>query len=126
MKTNAGLWIDHRKAVIVILDEKGEETKRINSNMEKHVRFSGIAQENTEEDIRDRRFTNHLNKYYDEVIASVRNAKSILVFGPGEAKMEIKKRLENEKIKTQLVDIETVDKMTDNQIAAKIREYFQR
>jgi hypothetical protein len=126
MKTNAGLWIDHRNAVIVIIDEKGEETKRINSDMEKHVRFSGIAQEDTEEDIRDRRFTNHLNKYFDEVIAYVRNAESILVFGPGEAKVEIKKRLENEKIKTHVVDIETVDKMTDKQIAAKVREYFQQ
>lgn len=126
MKANAGLWIDHRNAVIVILDDKGEETKRINSDIEKHIRFSGIAQENTEEDIRDRRFTNHLNKYFDEVIACVRNAKSILVFGPGEAKMEIKKRLENEKIKTRLVNIETVDKMTDNQIVAKVREYFQQ
>ena len=126
MKTNAGLWIDHRNAVIVILGEKGEETKRINSGMEKHVRFSGVVQEDTEEDIRDKRFTNHLNKYYDEVIASVPNANSILIFGPGEAKMEIKKRLENEKVNTRLVDVETVDKMTDNQIAAKVREYFQQ
>jgi hypothetical protein len=43
MKKDAGLWIDHRNAVIVILNEKGEETKRINSNMEKHVRFGGGA-----------------------------------------------------------------------------------
>ncbi len=122
MKTNAGLWIDHRNAVIVIIDEKGEETKRIKFNAEKQVRSSGGAEEDSEEDVRDRRFTNHLNKYYDEVIACVRNAKSILVFGPGEAKMEIKKRLENEKIKTRLVDIETVDKMTDHQIAAKVQQ----
>ena len=124
MKTNAGLWIDHRSAVIVVIGEKGEETKRITFNAEKQVRSSGGAQEDSEQDIRDRRFSNHLNKYFDEVIAYVRNAKSILVFGPGEAKMEIKKRLENEKINTRLVDIETVDKMTDKQIAAKVREYF--
>lgn len=126
MKTNAGLWIDHRNAVIVVIDEKGEETKRIKFDAEKQVRSSGGAQEDSEEDIRDRRFMNHLNKYYDEVIACVRNAESILVFGPGEAKAEIKKRLENEKIKTHVVDIETVDKMTDNQIAAKVREYFRQ
>ncbi len=126
MKTNAGLWIDHRNAVIVIIDEKGEETKRIKFDAEKQLRSSGGAQEDSEEDIRDRRFMNHLNKYYDEVIDCVRNAESILVFGPGEAKAEIKKRLENEKINTRSVDIETVDKMTDNQIAAKVREYFQQ
>jgi len=31
MKKEAGLWIDHRKAVIVIVTDKGEETKEIDS-----------------------------------------------------------------------------------------------
>jgi hypothetical protein len=124
MKTDAGLWIDHRNAVVVILNEKGEETKRINSNMEKHIRFGGGAQDNTEEDIRDRRFTNHLNKYYDEVITCIGNATSILVFGPGEAKIELKKRIEDDKSKKCLVNIETADKMTDAQIESKVKNYF--
>lgn len=124
MKRNAGLWIDHKNAVIVILNEKGETTKRINSNMESHTRFSGEAQKDTEEDIRDRRFENHLNKFYDEVIACISNADSILVFGPGEAKVELKKRIADKKLMNRQVEIETVDKMTDNQIAAKIRQYF--
>jgi len=124
MKTCSGLWIDHKKAVVVILGEKGEETKHINSNMEKHVRFGGGAQDNTEEDIRDRRFTNHLNKYYDEVITCIGNATSVLIFGPGEAKVELKNRIESDKIKNCTVEIETADKMTDNQIEAKVRNYF--
>jgi hypothetical protein len=125
MKTDVGLWIDHKIAIIVILNEKGEEIKKIKSDMEKHVRFSGGAQESSEEDISERRFTNHLNEYYDEVIASISNASSILIFGPGEAKGELKKRLEDKKIKNLLIDSETVDKMTENQIAAKVREYFK-
>ncbi len=32
MKTLAGLWIDHREAVIVLVSESGRETKRIKSN----------------------------------------------------------------------------------------------
>ena len=123
MKTDAGLWIDHRNAIVVILNGK-EETKRINSNMEKHVRFGGGAQDNTEEDIRDRRFVNHLNKYYDEVITCLGNANSILIFGPGEAKVELKNRIEKDKIKNCSVNIETADKMTDNQIESKVRNYF--
>ena len=35
MKTTAGLWIDHRKAVIVIVSAEGEETMEIRSNVEK-------------------------------------------------------------------------------------------
>jgi len=125
MKRKIGLWIDHRKAVIVIVTSKGEETKIIESNMEKHVRFSGSSSEPGQaEDVRDRQFNNHLNIYYDDVIALIGNAKSILIFGPGEAKGELKKRLEGEDLKERIVDIETADKMSDRQITAKVRDHF--
>ena len=126
MKKNIGLWIDHRKAVIVIVTEAGEELKKITSNMEKHVRFtSGTGSEDgSSEDVRDRQFGNHLNSYYDEVIAVIRGADSIQIFGPGEAKGELEKRLEREGLKTHIFAIETVDKMTDRQISAKVRNHL--
>ncbi len=124
MKKVIGLWIDHRETVIVILTDEGEETRRIESDIEKHVRFSGGAQADTAEDMRDRRFTNHLNKYYDAVISHIREADSILIFGPGEAKVEFKNRLESEGLGGRIVGVETVDKMTDRQIAAKVRQRF--
>jgi hypothetical protein len=120
-----GLWVDHREAIIVVLADEGEESKRIVSGLEKHVRFSGGAEQTTDEDIRDRRFTNHLNNYYDEVIASIRAADSILIFGPGEAKVELAKRLESVNFAGRIAGIETVDKMTDRQIAARVRRRFQ-
>lgn len=55
----------------------------------------------------------------------LRDAESILIFGPGEAKGEPKKRLVKNKLGGRIVGIETVDKMTDRQIAAKVRKYFQ-
>ena len=36
MNMKAGLWIDHRKAVIVLISPRGEETMEIQSNIEKH------------------------------------------------------------------------------------------
>jgi hypothetical protein len=125
MKKQAGLWIDHRKAVVVIITDEGEEIKNIKSDMEKHVRFkSGSASEDgSTEDVRDRQFGNHLNKYYDEVIAYIRDADSIQIFGPGEAKGELEKRIEHEGLKAHILAIETVDKMTDHQISAKVREH---
>jgi 50S ribosomal subunit-associated GTPase HflX len=44
--------------------------------------------------------------------------------GPGEAKTELEKRLIHEELNRRIVGIETVDKMTDRQIAAKVRKYF--
>jgi len=125
MKKEVGLWIDHRKAVIVIITDDGEEIKKITSDMEKRVRFSGgTAADGLTEGARDRQLGNHLNSYYDEVLDVVRDANSIQIFGPGEAKGELEKRLENAGIKAQILAIETVDKMTDHQIAAKVRERF--
>ena len=127
MKKIAGLWIDHRKAVIAIVSDAGEEIKEITSDMEKHTRFTGgnASMDGSTEDVRDRQFGNHLNTYYESVIAVIRGVDSIQIFGPGEAKHELAKRLEHDGMKDCIASIETVDKMTDHQIAAKVREQIQ-
>ncbi len=133
MKTTIGLWIDHRKAVIVTISDKGEETKVIESMVEKQPgRFDGVrsttpfeAQKVQADDSHEKKFTGQINTYYDEVILAVREAESILLFGPGEAKGELKKRLEGKKLGRLIEAVETEDNMTDPQIAAKVRNYFQ-
>jgi stalled ribosome rescue protein Dom34 len=126
MDRKIGLWIDHRKAIIVIIKDDLEEIKSVTSDMEKHIRFSGGAEKDSEEDQRDRRFTSHLNEYYDEVISLIRDVDSILIFGPGEAKVEFKKRFESEMKIGSIVDIETADKMTVPQIVARVRGYYSK
>jgi stalled ribosome rescue protein Dom34 len=131
MKTEVGVWIDHKQAVIVTLVDEVEETKRIISDIEKQVRYSGASRgshDDTTEirrDRQDRRFDDHLSKYYDEVIACLRDADSILIFGPGEAKGELQKQLEAQALGERIAGIETADNMTDRQVAAKVRKYFQ-
>jgi hypothetical protein len=131
MKTTAGVWIDHRKAVITIVSAEGEKTVEIQSNVEKQPsRFAGVrstahyGQQAPADDSHEREFTGQLHRYYDEVIAVIHKAESLLLFGPGEAKGELKKRLEHAKLGQHIVAMETADKMTDRQIAAKVREYF--
>jgi hypothetical protein len=132
MKKEIGLWIDHRKTVMVTIENEDEVTREIRSNMEKHVRFSSgtrskaskHTQGATAEDMRDRQFGDHLAGYYDGVISLIRDADSIWIFGPGEAKVELENRLKREGLGERIVGIETVDKMTDHQIAAKVRDYF--
>ena len=134
MKKEMGLWIDHRQAVIVINGDQNEEIKRtITSNMEKHVRYSGASQakdageshRDTTEDGRDRRFDDQLNRYFDDVISYLHDASSILILGPGEAKVEFQKRLEVHGLSERIVAIKTADKMTDDQIAAEVRQHFR-
>jgi stalled ribosome rescue protein Dom34 len=124
MKKVVGLWIDDKKAVIFSLADEGTGIKRITSESNKSVRFSGGVQKEAVVDDGDKRSNSHLNSYYDEVLSYIRDAESILIFGPGEAKHEIKKRLQNVELHGHIVGIETVEKMTDNQIVTKIRQRF--
>jgi hypothetical protein len=132
MKKRAGLWIDHREATIVTITDGVEEIKHIESNSGKRIRYSGGAHSKTPEgardmiaeDMRDRKMMNQLNSFYDKVIAAVRDVVSLRVFGPGEAKIEFEKRAEHEGLKDRIVLIETADKMTDRQIAAKVHEHL--
>jgi hypothetical protein len=111
----------------VVVSEDSEEIKEITSNMEKHVRFTGgtASQDGSTEDVRDRQFGNRLNSYFDSVIAWIRDVETIQIFGPGEAKGELEKRLKDKGFRGHIIAVETVDKITDRQILAKVREHFQ-
>jgi hypothetical protein len=132
MKDKAGVWIDHRKAVIVLVTPSGEHNTLIVSKVEKHLGRSGDSplkgryesRQVPADDSRQRALTGELNIYYDAVIAVLRNSGSFIIFGPGEAKGELKKRLLKNKLGGKVAAVETVDKMSDRQIAAKVREHF--
>ncbi len=134
MNTKIGLWIDHRKAIVIAITEQGEKIEEILSEVEKQLQRAGDRplEGNYEsvqvpaDDRRQRDFTKHLNIYYAAVIAAIRDAESILIFGPGEAKGELKQQLEKNHLDGHIVEIETVDKMTNPQIAAKVRAYFAK
>ena len=132
MKTSAGLWLDHREAVIVLLSEKGQQTTLVKSKVEKQLRRSGepekgsfAAQEVPRDDSREREYQGGLARYYDTIISHLRPAGEILIFGPGEAKGELKKRLEKAKGTPRILTLETDDKMTEPQIVARVRQHFQ-
>ena len=134
MSTKVGLWIDHRQAVVVAMTEQGEKIEEIGSGVEKQLQRAGDrplegdyeAVQVPADDSRQRDFTKHLNIYYAAVITVIRDAESILIFGPGEAKGELKEQLEKNHLGGHIVGIETVDKMTNPQIAAKVRQYFAK
>ena len=133
MKQSVGLWIDHRKAIVVTIKNDKEVMRVIESNVEPRVRLAGGSrtaspygpQEVASESKRDERYRHHLDAYYREVIQAIRDANSILIFGPGEAKGELKKAIEESReLGRRIVGVESADKMTQRQIAAKVRDYY--
>lgn len=132
MTINAGVWIDHHKAVVVLLTDEGTDVLQIMSDRDTpartadgaEVKHSYTPNDFVAEDKRERKAMNVLNKYYDEVIARLHEADAILVLGPGEAKGELVKRLKGKKLRGHVAEIETTDKLTDHQISAYVRQHF--
>jgi hypothetical protein len=101
MKTNMGLWIDHRKAVIVAVSSKGEKTSVIESRAERQPgRFDGVrsttpyeSQKVPADGRQDIKFADQLNIYYDEVISVPADATSFFNL-PADQTIEVGVRLE--------------------------------
>lgn len=125
MKTEVGLWIDYREAVIVTCMNQIEQIRRIPSHVEELVDDADVPHV-SQQDRHDKRLDAHLSKYYGKVIGAIRHADSIVIFGPGKAKGELQKKLENQGLAEQIVAVETTDSMTVAQITAKVREHIRK
>lgn len=130
MATKAGVWIDHRQAIVVLVTDAGKKIKKIASGVERpdHSRLKHKYTPNdfVAEDRREHKLMTQLKNFYDEVIACVRDAEAILIVGPGEAKREFIKRLKSKKLRGGIVELETTDKMTDRELAAKVALHFAK
>ena len=130
MNQNIGLWIDHKQAFLIWHDRKKVEV--IPSNLEPRTHFSGGTRvggrynQSVDSELRyNDRYNNQLSKYYEQVIATIQNADSIFIMGPGEAKLELERAIRKHKaLITKLLKIETADKMTKNQMIAYVRDFF--
>ena len=100
MNLKVGIWIDHRKAVIVSAAADLMTALTLESDP-------------------------HLDRYYDDVIGHLGQPDALLIFGPGEAKRQLNERLSRSKaLPACIVEIETTDTLTDPQIVAKVRKYY--
>lgn len=132
MSMNIGLWIDHKKAIVMFITENGEETKIIISNVERQRRRTGssplkgaVERVKFSNDINEKRnYMLHLATYYDSVIACVQNAESILILGHGEAKNELKSRMDEKKLGEKIKAVETIGFITSNNLKKRIRDFF--
>jgi hypothetical protein len=131
MDRNVGLWIDHKQAY-AIWHEAGK-VEVISSHIEPPAHSSGGTQLggklNQKGDVELRhndRFKSQLNQYYRQVMAALKSADSILIMGPGEAKIEFEKTVKkNKSMHNRILKVETADKMTKNQMIAYVRKFYQ-
>jgi hypothetical protein len=101
MNDKVGIWIDHRKAVIVSASADRVTVRTLESQVGPHSRYSGRAGSPAPEGGEDeggekkyeKRYRQHLDRYYDAVISQLGHPEALLILGPGEAKLQLKERL---------------------------------
>jgi len=132
MHNKVGVWIDHKKAVIVSASAEAFSVRTVESEIGPHARYSGRSeyptpdgpQEGGGERHYEQRYDQHLDRYYDETISRLGQFDALLVFGPGEAKLQLKERLARAAASERAIDVETTDKLTDRQIVAHVKAHY--
>lgn len=116
------VWINHEKAVLAFVRGEHVDTRTIRSGVHAHPHWAG-AQDGGGEKKYEERHAQELARFYGEVLDGLQDAESLIFLGPGEAKIELKRRLERVKHLAHVpLKIETSDRLTDAQIVARARD----
>jgi len=145
MSDHCGIWIDHRRAIIVMLENGNVTVQTLPSDVDLRPRRKGGStgttasgrrrmpgggraagpQDAMPEDRIDRKHKAALEHFYRRVVSAAGGVGSVLLFGPGEAKTEMSRVLDDSPgAADRSVWVEPADKLTDRQIVARVRAFF--
>jgi stalled ribosome rescue protein Dom34 len=110
MNTNIGLWISHQKAEIIVAARHQERVSVVWNQA-----GSGLQTKC------DRKVA----QFYNQIIAQIQDASSLLIFGPDDAKSELQQRLALLRPKVRTVNVEDMTSMTAREIMLKVRGHFR-
>lgn len=127
MEKQRGIWIDYQKAMIVNPGNGNNVTKiysdfNIERNHNQKSKMNGQSI-NLEKKLEAKR-KQALREYYGNIIDTLDEESELYIFGPAEAKNELRKEIEGTYKKFNNVTVNTSDSMTDNQIVAKVKVFF--
>lgn len=127
-----GIWIDHRHATIVSIRGRQATSETLRSTAESRVRLTGGSPttgsgipDGVPESRRDARIALQLDRFYGEVIENIRDAARIRICGPGEARIELQKKIEQIKtLAPRLEAVEPCGKLTRAQFVARVKQEY--
>lgn len=116
-KQYAGVWMDHHNAIFIT---EADGTYTIKDKVvagEYHGDKGEHAYNNAEKT--DNR------KYYKTIAQHLLPFDEVLIFGPGKAQEELLNFLhEDQHFKNKKITLDTAGQVTDNQMIAKVRDFF--
>lgn len=128
-----GVWLDTSKAVLVTLEGNASDVKTIESGIDTKERIEGESNQTgrfgnqfvEDERSKENKIEEMETKFLERVMNAIASSDQLLVFGPAHMKTRFEKLFEKESgPKPNLRGVEPADSMTDNQIAAHVREFY--
>jgi len=122
MKTNnnVGIWMDHSTANLIDINANNNT---INSEFTFDTKEEALSR--SENLMHNKRQQLH-EAYYKEIADVILKYDHVLLFGPTNAKTELHNYLKKDlHFKDVKIDIESADKMTDNEKDAFVRNHFE-
>jgi hypothetical protein len=131
VNVEVGVWIDHQQAIVVILNDDGVKMRCVESVVENRARRSeGLPANvrygrglNPVDNLRQKEYTRRIANYYDKVISAIDAASAIYIFGPDEAKGELRTRI-GQIHPNSWTTLQAAAKITQSQIVTTVRRFF--
>ena len=133
MKKVTGVWIDKRIAKIVTLHNDSENFLEINSSIEEFhpkggsgTRLKGGPQDVVQDSKYTEREKHQQKRFFKSIIDVIEDSDSIVIFGPAEMGVKLNTQISesNAQLHQKIKEVTSADSMTDNQVKAWVRAYF--
>jgi hypothetical protein len=120
-KKNLGIWMDHSMANLIDLNDHNRN-QVITSEFDFSTKEEALKK--GEKHMHDKEQHMH-EAYYKEIANAILNYDYVLIFGPTDAKTELHNYLKKDShFKDIKIDVETTDKLQDNEKEAFVKKHF--
>jgi hypothetical protein len=126
MRNEIGVWIDHRRAVIAIMDGDKVLLQEVLCDLSSPARPGEPDGDGRARQGGGERYAERQSDFFDRVIVHLKSAGSILIIGPGEAKLQLESHLDQAAMGGRIIGVETVNHLSDGEIAEKVKERFTK
>ena len=130
---NIGIWLDKDKAHVVTLEKGNEQMNTVMSNMEHFnihggsgTRLKGGPQDVVQDSKLLEREKQQHKAYFKALTKHIVDANKIVLFGPAQTMKRYAQHLEryHPDLSNKVQAVHKADSMTDNQVVALIREFY--
>ena len=129
-----GIFIDHKKAIIVSIDAKNQVTSEECKMQTTPTRFKGESTDKSglfrhtlnRESHKQQKSQAEFKKFCKEVAGKLKRANQVYVFGPAEGKYDLHREIESRKSMSHVyVEIGTSDKLTKAEVVRAVKEHYK-